>query len=171
VTATPSPGEPGSREAPIPRPAARAILVADRRVLLFSSVADDVPGLLWFMPGGGLERGESSEQALRRELREETGLDDFELGPCVWLRRHVWRWQGRWYDQRERYFLARAGSTEVDASGLESGEMQAIRGFRWWTAAEIAAATSETFVPRALARLLPPLLDGDVPAAPIDSGI
>lgn len=28
----------------------------------------------WFMPGGGLKRNETIEQAARRELREETGI-------------------------------------------------------------------------------------------------
>ncbi|MCC7117948.1 MAG: NUDIX domain-containing protein [Anaerolineales bacterium] len=29
----------------------------------------------WFMPGGGLKRGETLEQAARREAREETGAE------------------------------------------------------------------------------------------------
>jgi len=42
----------------------------------------------WAPPGGGLEDGESDEDGLRRELAEEVGLDEFELGPLLWTREH-----------------------------------------------------------------------------------
>jgi 8-oxo-dGTP pyrophosphatase MutT (NUDIX family) len=44
----------------------------------------DEYGDWWVTPGGGREHGEDDEQTLRRELEEEVGLRDFELGPRLW---------------------------------------------------------------------------------------
>jgi 8-oxo-dGTP pyrophosphatase MutT (NUDIX family) len=52
-------------------PAVSAVIVdTDGRVLLHRRADND----LWALPGGGIEVGESVEQALVREVKEETGL-------------------------------------------------------------------------------------------------
>jgi 8-oxo-dGTP pyrophosphatase MutT (NUDIX family) len=55
-------------------PAGRAVL------LRYADGYDD----WWVTPGGGREPGESDEQTLRRELSEEIGLEDFDIGPFLW---------------------------------------------------------------------------------------
>lgn len=53
----------------------RVLLISEGRVVLVEHTYR--PG--WFLPGGGLKRGETLEAAARREAREETGATIGEL--------------------------------------------------------------------------------------------
>ena len=55
-------------------PSGRVLLV---RAAAYLTVAGD-----WFLPGGGIDHGEDPATALRRELREETGLE-VEVGALL----------------------------------------------------------------------------------------
>lgn len=59
------------REKLILRPAAYAIIVNDGKVLLVKMRSTGK----WCLPGGGIDAGERIEDALRREVREETGIE------------------------------------------------------------------------------------------------
>lgn len=54
---------------------AAALLFRDGRVLLTQRRPDDHLGGLWEFPGGKREPGESLRDCLRRELREELGIE------------------------------------------------------------------------------------------------
>jgi 8-oxo-dGTP diphosphatase len=59
---------------------AAAVVWHDGRVLLTRRPPGGVFGLKWEFPGGKLVPGETAEQALVRELREELGVDSVPRG-------------------------------------------------------------------------------------------
>jgi 8-oxo-dGTP pyrophosphatase MutT (NUDIX family) len=153
------------------RPAARAVVVdPDDRVLL---VRFEFPGrTLWATPGGGIEPGESPENAIRRELEEETGFIPAEIGPVVWTRLHIVPFiGGQWDGQREQYHLIRTDAfTPTPRLSWEQLNAEYVFELRWWTQAELGEA-AETFAPRRLPELVRSLISDGPPAHPIDAGI
>jgi 8-oxo-dGTP pyrophosphatase MutT (NUDIX family) len=162
---------------PVPRPGVRALVVdRDDRVLLFRYSNDRDAGV-WLCPGGALEPGETEQQALHRELEEETHLPDVAPAPWIWTRRHVWAWRGTAYDSRERIALVRvdAGSVTPDVSdsfafdGLPP-EPASRFDHKWWTLPELEA-TTDRLSPRRLPYFLRALFEHGPPPEPIDVGV
>jgi 8-oxo-dGTP diphosphatase len=155
---------------PVLRLAARAVVIApDARILLVRFV-NPAGETWWATPGGALVEGELREDALGRELREEAGIAA-PIGPCIWVREHVFQWGDRRVRQLERYFVVKVQSTDV-APELPSAALAAegVHEHRWWTLAELELA-SEIFAPQRLPELLRELLETGLPAEPIDAGI
>lgn len=51
------------------------LIVRDARILVCQRHRDDTHGLQWEFPGGKVEPGETPQEALERELREELGVE------------------------------------------------------------------------------------------------
>lgn len=82
-------------------------------------------GSLWAAPGGGVEHGESHEEAIRRELHEEVGLLDAEIGPPIWFRTHIVPLSSDFSGQQETFYLVRVkevtGSPAVGRAATRRG--------------------------------------------------
>ncbi len=158
---------PGTRESPRLRPAARGVLVepGGRVLLIHHRTAEGYAW--WATPGGGIDAGESPEEAARREVFEETGLVEFELGPWIWSRVVDYPFNGAWYRQPERYYLVRVPEFAVSLTADPSPSAGLLLDHHWWSVAEIRAS-DERFAPRTLGDLLEQLLLEGPPAAPVD---
>jgi 8-oxo-dGTP pyrophosphatase MutT (NUDIX family) len=154
------------------REAARAVVLdGDERVLLTRFEFPDRPRV-WTTVGGGLEPGETYEDAVRRELAEEAGLQVTELGPCIWTRDHLIAHPVDFDVQRERFFLVRTPAFEPAPHHTWAQlKAEGMTEIRWWTIAGILGATGVRFGPRRLGPLLEDLLRDGPPAEPIDVGI
>jgi 8-oxo-dGTP pyrophosphatase MutT (NUDIX family) len=161
------------------RQAARAVVLDDRdRVLLLRARDPFHPGKgqWWELPGGGMEPGEPSGTAAAREVYEETGLVDVEVGPCVWRHDARFTFAGMRFDQLEHIHVARwrgrVAGGEYAPGGLEMIEAMAFDGFEWWSAADLAELVEQgaRVIPPWLAEQLPRYLAEGPPAEPIHLG-
>lgn len=105
-----------ARDQLILRPAAYAILINDGRVLLVRMRH----GGKYQLPGGGVYVGERLEDALKREVREETGLR-VEVGPLVDFTELFFFYDpsGKAYHGLHFYYLCRSQSFDL----LDDGQL------------------------------------------------
>lgn len=153
------------------RQAARVVLLNDDGHVLLLRATDPASaskGHWWEIPGGGIDPMESSADAAQRELHEETGIADAEIGPCVWTQHANFTFGGLHFDQDEFLHVAWCtGAVEFQPAALEALEALAFHGHRWWSLDDLLAS-DERVLPHRLREFLPALVEGDLPTTPLD---
>ena len=137
-----------------PRPAARILLVdGQRRVLLFRFTPYDGRPPFWCTPGGKVDDGETYEQAARRELLEEVGLDR-DCGPQVAQRTvDFLTIEGVEVTADERWFRVDVDTCDVTSTGHTELEQRVMQSWRWFAPDDLAVL-DERIYPQDLAAML-----------------
>ncbi|MDE0210390.1 MAG: NUDIX domain-containing protein [Boseongicola sp.] len=156
------------------RHAVRAVVLseADHTVLLLRMQHPDRPSDFWLLPGGGVQPHETSIEALRRELWEETGLALTSKPTLLWRRAHQFERgineDAQVIEQHEEIYLVSARQFEPSAhNNPEPSQVGSFQEYRWWSIAELKAATREQFAPRALPALVEGLVSRGPPPSPV----
>jgi 8-oxo-dGTP pyrophosphatase MutT (NUDIX family) len=123
---------------PLERPSSRLLILdAGNRVLLFKFAhkAGALAGkTFWATPGGGLDPGETFEQAACRELLEEVGLRIEDPGPQIARRDAVIPLPtGGTAHADERFFLLRIDGLSPSRERWTDLEKEVMVEHRWWT--------------------------------------
>jgi TDG/mug DNA glycosylase family protein len=116
------------------RESVRAIVRDSQRRVLLLRYGDEY-GDWWITPGGGRESGEDDEQTIRRELEEEIGLVDFELGPLLWELRGWTAVEAGYGGFNSRVYLVRVNS-------FDPPHLTEAQELRWFSPGELAAVST-----------------------------
>lgn len=132
------------------RPSSRLILLdPEQRVLLFrfEHKSEALAGQsFWATPGGGVDPGETYEEAARRELFEEVGIALADPGPQIARRTAVFALTtGEMVEADERYFLVRVADGAVSDSNWTALEREVMTAHHWWSHAELRATTEQVW--------------------------
>jgi putative (di)nucleoside polyphosphate hydrolase len=123
------------------------IMLINRAGLVFVGNRIDIAGEHWQMPQGGIDAGETPEQAAWRELKEEVGTDaaqllgestrwfNYDLPPD--LSRQAWK--GRFRGQTQRWFAFRFTGHDRDID-LEAHKAE-FEAWKWASVSELVDIT------------------------------
>lgn len=100
----------------------------------------------WSLPGGDLKRGEPVQSGLRRELREEVGLDLDVPVPVLACQRVRDHWV-------TFVVLVEVTDAQADAAGVSSAELSALA---WWPPGSLPPMDPDAATPLQLALGPPP---------------
>ena len=147
------------------RKSSRAIVLNKKKeIFLFQYMFDYLEDnkAIWITPGGSLEEGESFEDALKRELFEELGVQTKEKCPEVYYRNPVYTLKnGEKVQSVEKFFLVMLEDEEFSSEHWTESEKKRMLAGKWWSAEEIERSEEEFFSKDVL-RILDELAEGNI---------
>ena len=98
------------------------IIVLNHENKIFVGKRKDNPVDKWQMPQGGVDKGEDFITAMKRELKEETSIDNIKIIKEIdgWLEYELPKnllgiiWKGKFRGQKQKWFIVRFTGTDSE---------------------------------------------------------
>jgi 8-oxo-dGTP pyrophosphatase MutT (NUDIX family) len=134
-----------------------------------TSADGEYHGRFWFLTGGEIEKGESTEEAAIRELHEETGLkkEEVTLGPIVWFGEFDLQIKGILTHLKQTFIVARTKKKKVSFTKLDEWEKESLEHLCWFSLEDIKNCP-EVIYPVDLPEILPSIISGRYPKEPLE---
>ena len=113
---------------------ARAVIIRDDRVLLGRGNEED----FWTLPGGHVEPGEMSGQALLREVTEELGAANTRIGRLLWIVENHFVYRGQTCHEVGFYYRVELPAGALPICSGEFAGCEPCTRFRWFHLSDIA---------------------------------
>lgn len=137
---------------PAQRRASRLIVIdCEGRILLLRHALQNGE-TFWATPGGGVEEGETFEEAALREASEELGVACLSV-MFLWEQTAEFIYIDHPVRQQERFFRVESDLTALFANVDEIHRREGIVETKWWTPAEIESSKETIFPPDLAARV------------------
>lgn len=153
----------------VTRRSSRAIVLNKRNeIFLFRYTFDFFAesDAIWITPGGALDEGENFEEALKRELFEEMGIELTEPAPEIFYRTPLYELKsGETVRSEERFYLVRLDETEFSYANWTESENKRMTAGKWWSVEEIRKS-EEKFFSEDIVEILNRLSKGEIPKVP-----
>ena len=96
----------------------------------------------WDLPKGKLDDGESIEECAVREVEEETGLRNINLGELIGITHHSYTEHGKEIDKETHWYAMKVNGQQNLVPQVEED----IHELRWVSENELSSYLSDTFV-------------------------
>jgi len=131
------------------RKSSRAIVLnKENHIFLFQYKFDYLAenNTIWITPGGSLEEGESFEDALKREVYEELGVQLTKESPEIYYRNPIYTLKsGEKVQSVEKFFLVVLEEDSFSFNHWTESEKKRMIMGKWWSVEEIEKSEDEFF--------------------------